>query len=200
MPTLTLRSFPAVLVFSSLSFVAPLPSFAQADRPQVAERVTPEALARVIAEATQKKDWAKFASLMHPAALAEFKGMFAPIVKLEGAAEMRKMLFGVETAAQFDALSDEAAFEKLMANLTANVPGLSEALATSEMILVGSLPEGDDLVHVVYHSGAKTQGVVFSKTAVMTFRRYQGEWRALLAGSFEGLTQRFAQMAGAAGD
>jgi hypothetical protein len=161
-----------------------------------AESPTPEALARVAAEAVKQKDWAKFASLMHPAALAEFKGMFAPLVKLDGAAEMRKMFFGVEDPAQFDALSGEAAFERLMSNLTANVPGVSEALASSEMIIVGSLPEGDDLVHVVYHSGGKTQGIIFSKTAVMSFRRHQGEWRALLSGSLEGLAQRIAAMAG----
>src|SRR6185295_4091372 len=146
-----------------LSTLALLVALCASAAPLVAQKPalgsTPEELARIVGEAVKQKDWAKFASLMHPAALAELKSMFQPIAKLEGAAELRKTFFGVDNAAQFDALSDQAAFERLMANLTANIPGMAEAVASSEMFIVGSVPEGDDLVHVVYHSGAKSQGL-----------------------------------------
>ncbi len=182
----------STLAILAALYVSALPLAAQ----KPASGATPEELTRLVGESVKQKDWAKFAALMHPAALAELKSMFQPIVKLEGAAQMRKTFFGVDNAAQFDALSDEAAFERLMTQLTANIPGMAEAVASSEMFVVGSLPEGDDLVHVVYHTGAKSQGLLFSKTAVMTFRRYQGEWRGLLSGSLEGLAAKFAQMAG----
>lgn len=159
------------------------------------EPASPEALARAAAEATKKGDWAAFARLMHPEALAELKRMFRPIIAAEGAGAMRAAFFGTEKVEQFDALDDVAVFERLMTNLAKNVPGMAEAMASSEMFVVGSLPEGDQLVHVVYHAGAKTEGMTFSKTSVMTFRRYQGEWRALLAGSIEGLAARLGQMA-----
>lgn len=155
----------------------------------------PESLAKAAAEATKKGDWAAFARLMHPEALAELKRMFRPIIAAEGASAMRAAFFGTEKVEQFDALDDVAVFERLMTNLAKNVPGMAEAMASSEMYIVGSLPEGDQLVHVVYHAGAKTEGMIFSKTSVMTFRRYQGEWRALLSGSIEGLAARLGQMA-----
>lgn len=159
------------------------------------EAASPEALAKVAAEATKKGDWAAFSRLMHPEALAELKRIFRPIVASEGAGAMRAAFFGTEKIEQFDALDDAAVFERLMSNMTKNVPGMAEAMASSEMIIVGSLPEGDHLVHVVYHAGARTEGMIFSKTSVMTFRRYQGEWRALLAGNIEGLAARLGQMA-----
>ena len=164
--------------------------------PAVAQDATsPEALARGAAEMMKKGDWAGFARMMHPEALAELKRIFRPLVAAEGAGPMRSAFFGTEKIEQFDALDDAAVFERLMANLAKNVPGVAEAMASSEMFIVGSLPEGDQLVHVVYHSGAKAEGMIFSKTSVMTFRRYQGEWRALLAGNIEGLAARLGQMA-----
>ncbi len=163
--------------------------------PLVAEApLSPEALAKVVAEATKKGDWAAFSQLMHPEALAELKRIFRPIVAAEGAGPMRAAFFGTEKVEQFDALEDAAVFERLMTNLAKNVPGMADAMASSEMFIVGSLPEGDQLVHVVYHAGAKAEGMIFSKTLVMTFRRYQGEWRALLTGSIDGLAARLGQM------
>ena len=159
------------------------------------DAASPEMLARAAAEATKKGDWAAFSRLMHPEALAELKRIFRPIVAAEGAGPMRSAFFGTEKIEQFDALDDVAVFERLMTNMVKNVPGMAEAMASSEMFIVGSLPEGDQLVHVVYHSGAKAEGMIFSKTSVMTFRRYQGEWRALLAGNIEGLAARLGQMA-----
>ncbi len=159
------------------------------------EASSPEALAKAASEATKKGDWTAFARLMHPEALAEFKRIFRALVAGEGAGPLRSAFFGVEKLEQVDALDDVYVFERLMTNLAKNVPGMAEAMAGSEMFIVGSLPEGDQLVHVVYHAGAKTEGMIFSKTSVMTFRRHQGEWRALLAGNIEGLAARLGQMA-----
>jgi hypothetical protein len=159
------------------------------------EAASPEALAKAASEATKKGDWAAFARLMHPEALAELKRMFRPILAVEAAGPVRSTFFGIEKVEQFDALDDVAVFERLMTNLAKNVPGMAEAMASSEIFVVGSLPEGDQLAHVVYHAGAKAEGLVVSKTSVMTFRRYQGEWRALLSGNIEGLAKRLSQMA-----
>ncbi len=158
------------------------------------ESPSPEALAKTAAELTRKGDWAGFARMMHPEALAELTRIFRPIVAAEGAGPMRSAFFGVESLEQFDALTDAGVFERLMTNLAKNVPAVAEAMSTSEIFVVGSLPEEDQLVHVVYHGGAKAEGLIFSKTSVMTFRRYNGEWRALLSGNVEGLAARLRQL------
>lgn len=157
----------------------------------------PEAVAKRAAEATARADWKAFAELMHPAALTDFRRMFREIVALDGSEELRKSFFGVETVAEFDALTDSGTFEALMKGLAANVPGVAEALGSMSMEVVGVLPEGEELAHVVYRTGASIENLTMSKTAVMTLRRHEGQWRMLLNGAIEGLAQRLAMVAGA---
>ena len=78
-----------------------------------------------------------FAELMHPAALTDFRRMFREIVALEGVAELRKSFFGVETVAEFDALTDAGTLEALMKGLATNVPGVAEALGYGIHLLNG---------------------------------------------------------------
>jgi hypothetical protein len=162
-----------------------------------AQAEAPDAVARRAADATSRADWKAFAELMHPAALADFRRMFREIVALEGAAELRKSFFGIESVAEFDALTDAGTFEALMKGLAANVPGVAEALGSMSMEVVGVLSEGDELAHVVYRTGASIENLTISKTAVMTLRRHDGQWRMLLNGAIEGLAQRLAMVAGA---
>lgn len=161
-----------------------------------AQSETPDAVAKRAADATGRADWKAFAELMHPAALADFRRMFREVVALEGAAELRKSFFGVETLAEFDALTDAGTFEVLMKGLATNVPGMAEALGSLSMEIVGVLPEGEELAHVVYRSGASFDDLTISKTAVMTLRRHDGQWRMLLNGAIEGLAERLAMVAG----
>lgn len=162
-----------------------------------AQTEAPEAVARRAADATGKADWKAFAELMHPAALAEFRRMFREIVALEGTDELRRTFFGVGSVAEFDALTDAGTFEALMKGLSTNVPGMAEAISSLSMEIVGVLPEGEEIAHVVYRSSAATRELTFSKTAVMTLRRHDGQWRMLLNGAIEGLAQRLAMVAGA---
>jgi hypothetical protein len=179
------RSIVAALLVSACAAVAS----AQAE--------APDAVAKRAAEATARADWKAFAELMHPAALADFRRMFREIVALEGAAELRKSFFGIETLAEFDAYTDAGTFEALMKGLATNVPGMAEALGSLSMEVVGVLPEGEELAHVVYRTGASIESLTISKTAVMTLRRHDGQWRMLLNGAIEGLAQRLAMVAGA---
>lgn len=162
-----------------------------------AQSEAPDAVAKRAAEATSRADWKAFAELMHPAALADFRRMFREIVALEGAAELRKTFFGIETVAEFDALTDAGTFEALMKGLAANVPGVAEALGSLSMEVVGVLPEGEELAHVVYRTGASIENLTMSKTAVMTLRRHDGQWRMLLNGAIEGLARQLTMVAGA---
>jgi hypothetical protein len=90
-------------------------------------------------------------------------------------------------------MADADIFQALMANLTRNFPGFADAMQSHETSVVGSVPEGKELVHVVYRMGAKTEGMTISKTSVITFRRHNGKWKALLTGNFEGLAARLSQ-------
>ncbi len=157
---------------------------------------SPEAVAKRGIDAARTSDWPGYTAVMHPEALAALKEMFRPIVAIEAGGEFRKMFFGVETTEQFEALTDAGAFEALMKSLSTNVPGFAEAMASAQFEPIGTLPEGAELVHLVYRTDAATQGLKISKTSVLTLRRYEGQWRMLLSGSIEGIAQRLAAMTG----
>jgi hypothetical protein len=156
---------------------------------------TPEQVAKTSMEFTVKGDWASFARLMHPEALAAARGMFRPIFDADKSGQFGEAFFGVKTPAEFDALSDVAAFEALMTNLTKNIPLFTDVLKSAEFSIVGSVAEGTELVHVVYRTGAKAEGLTISKLSVVSLRRHQGRWRLLLTGNIDGLAAAFLQKA-----
>jgi hypothetical protein len=152
-----------------------------------AQGESPEEVAKASMEFVKKSDFSSYARLMHPEALAETKRMFRPIVAADERGKIAERFFGVTNSTQYDALSDIAVFEALMIRITKDTPLFDEVLKTAEFSIIGSVPEGADIAHVVYRSGAKAGGLSISKLEVMSLRRYQGRWRLLLTGDIEGL-------------
>lgn len=161
-----------------------------------AERESPEAAASAAMAAAKKGDWAAYTHRMHPEALAKAKRMFGAVVASDASGRMGKLFFGVDSAMGYDALSDSGAFVALMTNLTEHLPAFAEAMKTADFTVIGTLPEGKDLVHVVYRTGAKAEDLEITRTSVLSLRRHGDEWRMLLTGNIEGLAARLSQMSG----
>lgn len=176
----------------------PALGLAQAPPPPQAAKAaaSPQEVLLTTVELTKKGDWAGFAKIMHPEALADLRRMFRPLVEA-GTEEVGKPFFGIESIKEFDALSDPAMFERFMGNLV-KFPGVAEALGSAEVSVIGTVEEGPDLAHVVYRGTARSEGVTVSKTNVTTLRRANGEWKALLNGSIEGMAARLSAVVGAA--
>jgi hypothetical protein len=155
---------------------------------------TPEILAAKTSEYAKKGDWAAYAKVMHPEALSSLKKIFRPIAEADTSGQVLRRFFGVPSLARYDSMADADIFQAFMANLTRNFPGFADAMQSHETSVVGSVPEGKELVHVVYRMGAKTEGMTISKTSVITFRRHNGKWKALLTGNIEGLAARLSQL------
>jgi hypothetical protein len=187
----------------------PLPAVsAQADQD------TPEAVAKVYVEATLAGDWAKAASFMHPDSLAQFRKLFEPIFANEKAAKMAGMLFGVNSRAEFDQLSDAQAFEKLIGSLISGIggaiPGFDKLLSKASFNIIGQIAETPDIVHLLYrtqvplddiqikNAPAFTKNVTITKLEVMTLKRYENTWRLTLSSEIEGMAQVFANIFAAA--
>jgi|SRR5262245_29439278 len=154
---------------------------------------TPEEVAKASMDFTTKGDWSSYAKLMHPEALTQAKRLFQPLVIADKSGELLELFFGVKTVKQFEAMSDTATFEALMVNLTKNIPTFSEAAKGMDFKIIGSVPEGEDLVHVVYRAGAKVKEVSVSQITVMSLRRYQGQWRLQLETNIEGLAASISE-------
>ena len=156
---------------------------------------SPEAVVKQMFSVSREADWPGYVKLMHPEALAEFKKMFREIVATEVGKELGTLFFDTKSADEYDAVESAVLFERFMKNLSVKVPQFGEALKTAEGSVVGSVPEGADLVHVVYRSSASAEGIAISRVNAVTLRKHQGEWRLLLTGNIEGIAARLGQLA-----
>lgn len=153
----------------------------------LAEGKSPEDVARVGLDLVSKRDWPAYTHLMHPEALQRMKQMFRPIVAADTKGESAQGLFGVGGIKGYDAASDSALFCSLMVNLMKIAPAMVEAVKNAEYTVIGSVPEGKDLVHVVYRVHTAAEDVQVTKVSTISLRRHGETWRFLLSGNMEGL-------------
>lgn len=153
--------------------------------PVVAQDETPEAVAKAYLAASQTGDWAKAATLMHPEALASLKRTFAAIIKLDKKNEVAKELFNLKDSLEFEQLSPEAVFTRMISGLTANIPMMKELLSDSQTAIIGQVAEAPDLIHIVYRMEMKMQNAPVTKLAVMSMKKSGNTWRMLLSGDME---------------
>lgn len=153
--------------------------------PVAAQEETPEAVAKAYLLASQNGDWAKAASFMHPEALGSLKRTLAAIVRLDKKNEMGKQLFNLKDNAEFEELSPEAVFERMITGLTASIPMLKEMLSGSQTTIIGQVTEAPDMMHIVYRMEMKMQNAPVNKLAVMSMKKSGNTWRMLLSGDME---------------
>lgn len=141
---------------------------------------SPEEAVREMLAVTQRADWAGYAKLLHPRAGAELKAAFGELVALDPSGNMGKAFFGAGTRAEFDALSEAAVLEGLMKFLASQAPQVMEALEGLDGVILGSVTEGPNLVHVVHRMKAPIEGIEFTKLEVVTVERFGDGWRIVL--------------------
>lgn len=153
---------------------------------------TPESTAKAYFAAMQASDWAKLASLMHPDALASIKRMFATAIKADQTGDAAKTIFKLKSAAEYSQLSDAAVFERLM-DFIANVePDMKTALSSSTNTILGKVDESTDLSHVVFRSRSKLEGNEINEVDLLSFKKQDSTWRALLPSDLEGILSQLA--------
>lgn len=158
---------------------------------------SPEAATIAYMDAMTAGELDRMSGLMHPEALASFRGMLQPVVELadsgaEGTNEMLQMFEGVTSLAQLRKLSDAKFFSSFFAGITALQPDLLEVLKDAETEVLGHVEEGDDLAHVVYRMVLNI-GTTMHKTEVVSLRRTKGGWGVLLSGEIEGMAESIRQ-------
>ena len=154
-------------------------------------KMTPEELGQHTAELVRRGDWAGFAALLHADALKGLKGVFAPLTKVPDAQPMLSSFFGVETAEAYDALSDAEVFSRMFTFISQQEP-MSEAFSTMEIEVIGSVPEGEDVRHVVSRTAFTMEGARVTQMEVSSFKRENGRWWGLLKGDMQQLMERVA--------
>lgn len=147
---------------------------------------TPEVVAKAYIAASTAGDWSKAAAFLEPEALASLKGMFSEVMKLDKKNEAGKELFGLKNNAEFEQLSGEQVFEKLISMLIMAVPQMKQILSESQNTILGQVSEGNEIVHVVYRMSVKIGDGSISKVEVMSMKKTGGTWRLKLSQEMEG--------------
>lgn len=150
--------------------------------------------------ATRAMEWDSVAAMMHSTALSDFKQLMRPAVTADSTGEMSHLLFDVVGAAAYDSLPPARVFSRLMRSLVTLNPLMGEALAGAEAKVIGAVPEGEDLMHVVYRMGVGVgvgdSALAVTKLEVISLRRENGVWRCLLTGNVQGLAEVLRQSVG----
>jgi len=177
-----------ILILATLSMAtgATCAVFAQAAQD------TPESAAKAYFAAMQASDWAKLASLMHPDALASIKRTFATAIKADQTGDAAKTIFKLKSAAEYSQLSDAAVFERLMDFIASVEPDMKTALSSSTNTILGKVDESPDLAHVVFRSRSKLGGDEVNEVDLISFKKQDSAWRALLSSDLEGILSQLA--------
>jgi len=177
---------------TSILILAALSAATGADFASAAQD-TPESVAKAYFAAMQSADWAKCASLMHHDALASMKSTLATVVNADKTGDAAKTIFKLKSVAEYSQLGEAAVFERLMDFITSVAPDMKTALAASTNTILGRVDEGPDLVHIVFRSRTKVEGEEVNEVDLISFKKQDSNWRALLTSDMEDMLNRFAE-------
>ncbi len=151
-------------------------------------------------EAFRQSDWQIYVSWMHPEAAARFDSLLRPafeaLIPIDSLGQRAEtyQLFGQEqktadllamTVQEFTAFS----LEKLIGS----VPQLRDALASANYQILGEVPEGGNLRHVLVRTTAEAGGVERIETSVVTTQNSADGWRLTLSSQLEDLARAVRQ-------
>ena len=176
----------------SILILAALSAAAGADFARAAQD-TPESVAKAYFAAMQSGDWAKCASLMHRDALASVKRTFAAAINADKTGDSAKTIFKLKSGAEYSQLSEATVFERLMDFITSVEPDMKTALASSTNTILGRVDESPDLAHVVFRSRTKLEGEEVNDVDLISFKKQDSTWRALLPSDIENMLNSLAE-------
>ena len=138
-----------------------------------------EAAARAYSDAFAEGDWQAVAALTDPDDLARFSDFVGVI------GEMAEDEPGMEELA--DADTPEAAFASFMGAVMSMMPEMAGMMQSIRTDILGHVPEGDSLVHVVTRSHVSMFGSEVSNVEVVTARWDGARWVVKLGEELDGM-------------
>jgi hypothetical protein len=176
----------------SILILAALSAASGADFARAAQD-TPESAAKAYFAALRSGDWAKCASLMHRDALASMKRTFAAAINADKTGDAAKTIFKLKSAAEYSQLSEATVFERVMDFITSVEPEMKTVLASSTNTILGRVDESPDLAHLVLRSRTKMGGEEVNEVDLISFKKQDSTWRALLPSDIENMLNSLAE-------
>jgi len=176
----------------SILILAALSATSGADFARAAQD-TPESAAKAYFASLQSADWAKCASLMHRDELASMKRTFAAAINAERTGDAAKTIFKLKSVAEYSQLSEATVFERVMDFITSVEPDMKASMASSTNTILGRVDESPDLAHIVFRSRTKMGGEEINEVDLISFKKQDSAWRALLPSDIENMLNSLAE-------
>jgi len=150
---------------------------------------TPSKVAASYFRVLQEENYELAAGYFEEETLAEFREMLSFLDELPGdlAAGIYPQFFGEgETPESVAAMDDRTYFAHFLGGMMAQAKALG-GVSLDRMEILGEVPEGDEVVHVLTRSRASVGEMEIEGMEVISFRRVDEEWKALLSGKMKGM-------------
>ena len=169
-----MRAIPRRRTWALRPILAAVVLAAAAPHPAAAQ--TPEETAQRFFDALSRLRWERVSAELHTAALDEFHLISRQLVEsLRGDSILIQL---------YDASHDEWAgwssrevFERSMSGLTRYARGLMESQVMTDFRVLGTVPEGDTIRHVVYRETTDHMGLIIEAAPTTTLMLEDGAWR-----------------------
>lgn len=141
-----------------------------------AAQTTPEETAQRFFDALSRLRWSRVAGEMHTVALDEFHLISRQLVESLRGDSILIQLYDASRA-EWDSWSNREVFERSMTGLTRYARGLMESQVMTDFRVLGTVPEGDTIRHVVYRETTDHMGLVIEAAPTTTLVLEGGQWK-----------------------
>ena len=137
-------------------------------------------------EAARKGDWKRYAELMHPESLEDYKNMWLPFLTAaakKGPDMQADWLPAFDKAADFKSVIALKPKEFFVSSMKGMASLFSKGIASPLNVdgkIIGTVPEGDDQAYVVVRTRWRFDGAEATKVEVIALKRSGTEWKMML--------------------
>jgi hypothetical protein len=165
------------------------------------------AIEKVVAgsmEAARKGDWKRYAELVHPESLKDYKSMWLPLMQAaakEGQDKQADLLRLFDEGADLKslmALEPKAFFVSSMKGMASQTTVSKPDAAKSDEKILGTVREGKDLAHVLIRTHTRYQQIEVNKLDVVTVKRSDTRWKIVLPEGVRVMAETFRHSLGPA--
>jgi hypothetical protein len=143
-------------------------------------------------EMLRQRQWTEIAQLYDAEALRDFREMMSFLSEIpdEEAVQVLGFFFGPgATKEQVKSMSDVAFFSAILRGALAQAEQLGQ-LDFRKTEILGSVPEGDSLRHVVTRNHIVMGDVTMESMEVISFKRTENGWCILMQEKMKGMAQQ----------
>jgi hypothetical protein len=148
-------------------------------------------------DAGRKMDWKRYAELVHPESLQEYKNMWLPVLQVairEGPEKQADLLSAFDKATDLKtliSLKPKEFFLSSMKGMESQLRGLNAGPLEVDEKIIGTVREGGNRAYVVVRTRRKIAGTEMNRVEVVELKRSGAEWQLILPDSVRVLAETF---------